>query len=56
MVVIKDGAPNFNPRCKACRAILSPISETVWADVKGKSFEAYYCNNCKNLEEEKDNG
>ena len=53
MVVIKDGSPNFNPRCVGCKAILSPVSETVWADIKGKAFVDYYCNNCKNLEEEK---
>jgi len=53
MVVIKDGSPFFTCRCTVCKAHLSPFSETVWADLKGKSFVAYYCNNCKNLEEEK---
>ena len=53
MVVIKDGSPSFTCRCRVCKDPLSPFSETVWADIKGEPFVAYYCNNCKNLEEEK---
>ena len=56
MVIIKDGSPSFTCRCCVRKDSLSPFTETVWADINGKAFVDYYCNNCKNLEEEKSNG
>ncbi len=54
-VMCKDGSPAFGCVCLGCRKPLNTGLDTVWADKKGPSFKAWYCNNCKNLLEERDN-
>lgn len=33
--------------CYACKRMMQGNRETIWADLDGPAFEAYYCDECK---------
>lgn len=43
--------PHFAINCYKCGRACDTERETVWADLNGPAFQAYYCDDCKRTAE-----